>query len=256
MKTKQILMMVLLVGAVLTLSACGTNQTASSAAVGTVPTIDNINNYAATETAPAATTATNQTADVNTVPAPAADLASSTVATTTMSNRVIPGQEDLFAQYSGAIIKTNFGDITVKFYPESPITTNNFMNLAKSGFYDGTKFHRVIKDFMIQGGDPNSKDSDWSNDGLGGPGYKFNDEINNHNLVQGSLAMANSGPNTNGSQFFIVTATSTPWLDGHYNNFGYVTSGMDVALKIQDVPTNSNDHPLSDVTVNSIELIK
>ncbi|MFH1583077.1 MAG: peptidylprolyl isomerase, partial [Candidatus Falkowbacteria bacterium] len=125
-------------------------------------------------------------------------------------------------------MKTNFGDITVKFYAqESPITVNSFMNLAKAGFYNGTKFHRVIKDFMIQGGDPNSKDDDWSNDGQGGPGYQFQDEINQHKLVKGSLAMANSGANTNGSQFFMVTAEATSWLDGKHTNFGYVVSGLD-----------------------------
>ena len=116
------------------------------------------------------------------------------------------GLEDLLSQYNGAVIKTNFGDITVKFYnDEAPLAVNNFLNLSKKGFYNGTKFHRVIADFMIQGGDPNSKDNDWTNDGMGGPSYKFQDEINTHKLVRGSLAMANSGPNTNGSQFFIVT---------------------------------------------------
>ena len=130
------------------------------------------------------------------------------------------------------------------------------MNLAQKGFYDGTKFHRVIADFMIQGGDPNSKDDDWSNDGMGGPGYKFKDEINTHKLVKGSLAMANSGPNTNGSQFFIVTAPATNWLDGRHTNFGSVVEGMDVVLKIEAVKVNENDHPIEDVVINSIELIK
>jgi cyclophilin family peptidyl-prolyl cis-trans isomerase len=165
--------------------------------------------------------------------------------------------ENLAAQYDSAVLKTNFGDITLKFYyQESPVTVNNFMNLAKAGFYNGTKFHRVIKDFMIQGGDPNSKDNDWSNDGQGGPGYKFQDEINTHKLVKGSLAMANSGPNTNGSQFFIVTASSTPWLDGKHTNFGYVSSGLDVVDKIEKVKVNENDHPTEDVIINSVELIK
>jgi len=165
--------------------------------------------------------------------------------------------EDLAAQFNSAIIKTNFGDITVKFYTkESPVTVNNFLNLAKSGFYNGTKFHRVIKDFMIQGGDPNSKDDDWSNDGRGGPGYQFQDEFNQHKLVKGSLAMANSGPDTNGSQFFIVTAAATSWLDGKHTNFGYVTAGMDVVEKIEKVAVNENDHPTEDVIINSIELIK
>ena len=165
--------------------------------------------------------------------------------------------ENLAVVYTGAVIKTNFGDIKVKFYAqESPITVNNFLNLAKKGFYDNTKFHRVIKDFMIQGGDPNSKDDDWSNDGMGGPGYKFQDEFNNHKLVKGSLAMANSGPNTNGSQFFIVTKESTPWLDGKHTNFGYVVEGMDTVEKIENVGVNERDHPTEDVIINSIELVK
>ncbi|MFH0956207.1 MAG: peptidylprolyl isomerase, partial [Candidatus Falkowbacteria bacterium] len=163
--------------------------------------------------------------------------------------------ENLAEQFDSAIIKTNFGDITVKFYAqESPITVNNFLNLAKEGFYNGTKFHRVMKDFMIQGGDPNSKDDDWSNDGQGGPSYRFQDEINQHKLVKGSLAMANSGPNTNGSQFFIVTAEATSWLDGKHTNFGYVVAGIDVVEKIEKVNVNENAHPMDDVIINSVEL--
>lgn len=165
--------------------------------------------------------------------------------------------ENLAAQFNSAIIKTNFGDITVKFYiQESPVTVNNFLNLAKAGFYNGTKFHRVIKDFMVQGGDPNSKDDDWSNDGAGGPGYQFQDEINQHKLVKGSLAMANSGPNTNGSQFFIVTAAATSWLDGKHTNFGYVDGGLEAVEKINKVQVNENDHPTEDVIINSVELVK
>ncbi len=165
--------------------------------------------------------------------------------------------ENLAVLYSKAVIKTNFGDIGLGFYPnESPITVNNFLNLAKANFYDGVKFHRVIKDFMIQSGDPLSKDNYPNNDGQGGPGYQFQDEINNHKLVRGSLAMANSGPNTNGSQFFIVTASSTPQLDGKHTNFGNVTSGMDVVDKIEAVKTGGNDRPVEDVVIESIELIK
>ena len=167
------------------------------------------------------------------------------------------GLEDLLSQYNGAIIKTNYGDIKVKFYnQDSPLTVNNFLNLAKKGFYDNTKFHRVISDFMIQGGDPNSKDNNWADDGMGGPNYKFKDEINSHLLVRGSLAMANSGPNTNGSQFFIVTKEATPWLDGVHTNFGYVIEGMDVVAKIEAVKIGKNDHPLDDISIKSIELIK
>lgn len=154
--------------------------------------------------------------------------------------------ENLAAQYDSAVIKTNFGDITVKFYAaESPITVNNFLNLAKAGFYNGTKFHRVIKDFMLQGGDPNSKDDDWSNDGQGGPGYQFQDEFNSHKLVKGSLAMANSGPNTNGSQFFLTTA-KTPWLNGNHTIFGKVTAGFDVIQKIESSQTDGMDRPRSE----------
>ncbi len=166
-------------------------------------------------------------------------------------------QEDLTKTYSSAIIKTSEGNITVKFYAaESPITVNNFLNLAKAGFYNGTKFHRVIKDFMIQGGDPLSKESDTSVWGTGGPDYRFQDEFNNHKLVAGSLAMANAGPGTNGSQFFIVTAAETPWLDGHHTNFGQVTGGMDVVKKIEATQTGANDRPSSDITITSIELVK
>jgi len=164
---------------------------------------------------------------------------------------------DLAKDYNGVIMKTSEGDIKIKLYVEdSPITVNNFLNLAKKGFYDGTKFHRVISDFMIQGGDPNSKDDNWADDGTGGPGYKFKDEFNSHKLVRGSLAMANSGPNTNGSQFFIVTKDSTPWLDGKHTNFGEVVEGMDVVSAIEAVEKNERDHPLKDITINSIELIK
>jgi peptidyl-prolyl cis-trans isomerase B (cyclophilin B) len=169
------------------------------------------------------------------------------------SNNTMP----LLNQYDSAVLRTSLGDITIKFYAEaSPNTVENFLKLAHGKFYDGTRFHRVIKGFMIQGGDPNSKDTDWSNDGVGGPGYAFADEFNKHALVKGSLAMANAGPNTNGSQFFIVTAPATPWLDGHHTNFGEVTSGMDIVEAIESAKVNGNDHPLEDVTVKSIDLIK
>lgn len=165
--------------------------------------------------------------------------------------------EDLAKEYTHAVIKTNQGDITVEFYgQDSPKTVNNFLNLAKLGFYDSTRFHRVIKDFMIQGGDPNSKSDDWSTHGTGGPDYRFPDEFNAHKLVKGSLAMANSGPNTNGSQFFIVTAAETPWLNGLHTNFGLVTDGMDIVEKIEATKTGQNDHPLEDMIINSIELKK
>lgn len=165
--------------------------------------------------------------------------------------------EDLAKEYKYAVLKTNLGDIEVELYgSDSPKTVNNFLNLAKLGFYDGTKFHRVIKDFMVQGGDPNSKSSDWSTHGTGGPDYRFADEFNQHKLVRGSLAMANAGPNTNGSQFFIVTAPATSWLDGKHTNFGQIVKGMDVVDKIEGVETNQNDHPLNDVVIEKIELKK
>ena len=178
--------------------------------------------------------------------------------TTTMNTaNSIDNQTDLVGQYSQAILKTNLGDIQISFYgTDSPKTVNNFLNLAQQGFYDGTKFHRIIKDFMIQGGDPNSKSDDWSTHGTGGPDYRFADEFNNHPLVRGSLAMANAGPDTNGSQFFIVTASATPWLDGHHTNLGQVTAGMDIVEKIEAAEVNQNDHPLKDITINSIKLIK
>lgn len=163
----------------------------------------------------------------------------------------------LINQYDKAILHTSLGDITFKFYADaSPLTVENFLKLASENFYTGTRFHRVIQGFMIQGGDPNSKDSDWSNDGTGGPGYAFADEFNAHPLVKGSLAMANSGPNTNGSQFFIVTADATPWLDGKHTNFGEVVSGMNIVDKIESVAVNQNDHPMEDITVTGIDLIK
>lgn len=160
-------------------------------------------------------------------------------------------------KYDGAVLKTNYGDIKVKLYnQDSPATVDNFLKLSAEKFYDGTRFHRVIEDFMIQGGDPNSKDDDWSNDGTGGPGYTFKDEFNKHPLVKGSLAMANSGPNTNGSQFFIVTADATPWLDGKHTNFGEVVEGREVVDKIGLVKVNENDHPMEDVTITGVELLE
>lgn len=157
-------------------------------------------------------------------------------------------------QFTQATLVTNLGNLTLKFYPESPKTVNNFIKLAQAGFYDGVKFHRVIKDFMVQTGDPNSKDDNWDNDGQGGPGYQFADEINEHKLVRGSVAMANAGPNTNGSQFFIVTIATTPWLDGKHTNFGYLTDGLDILDKISAVKTNEKDHPLEDVTITQVIL--
>jgi cyclophilin family peptidyl-prolyl cis-trans isomerase len=156
-----------------------------------------------------------------------------------------------------AVMSTSFGDIKLELFKEdAPNTVENFIKLSESGFYDGIKFHRVIKNFMIQGGDPNSKDDDWSDDGMGGPGYVFADEINSHKIVKGVLAMANAGPNTNGSQFFIVTADAAPWLDGRHTVFGRVIEGMDVVLKIESVKTDKSrgDHPLEDIVIKNIEI--
>lgn len=165
------------------------------------------------------------------------------------TKRTIEGQEDLAANYSTALMTTNLGAIKFKFYgDDSPMTVNNFLNLAQQGFYDGVIFHRIIKDFMIQGGDPTGT-------GRGGPGYVFADEINNHKLVKGSLAMANAGPGTNGSQFFIVTAAATPWLDGAHTNFGEVIDGFDVVEKIGNLETDASDKPLQEVRIESIELL-
>ncbi|MEN9389614.1 MAG: hypothetical protein RLY61_698, partial [Candidatus Parcubacteria bacterium] len=148
------------------------------------------------------------------------------------------------------VLQTSLGNITIDlFEKESPKTVNNFIALAKDGFYDGLTFHRIIKDFMIQGGDP-------SGNGTGGPGYKFDDEFNSKKLVKGSLAMANAGPNTNGSQFFIVTTASTPWLDGRHTNFGQVTEGMDVVNKISLVATGENDKPITPVTIDKVEIVE
>lgn len=155
------------------------------------------------------------------------------------------------------VLHTNFGDITLElFADEAPKTVENFLKLARKNFYDGTLFHRVIKHFMIQGGDPltKSQPSNWAIHGTGGPGYSFADEINDVKLVRGVLAMANAGPNTNGSQFFIITAPATDWLDGKHTPFGKVITGMEVVDKIENVKVNENAHPLEDVRIESVEL--
>jgi len=156
------------------------------------------------------------------------------------------------------LISTNFGNIKLKLFDkDAPKTIQNFVKLSKSGFYDGIKFHRVIKGFMIQSGDPNSKDNNWSNDGIGGPGYAFPDEINSHKIIKGILAMANSGPNTNGSQFFILTGDSAPWLDGMHTVFGEVIEGMDTVLKIENIKTNNpkDNHPVQDIIIENIKIL-
>ena len=145
-----------------------------------------------------------------------------------------------------ATMSTTHGDITIELYDEdAPKTVANFVKLAEDGFYDGVIFHRVIKDFMIQGGCPQGT-------GTGGPGYTFEDEINDHKIVRGALAMANAGPNTNGSQFFLVTTGEAPWLDGKHTVFGRVTDGMDVVDKIEGTQTGPNDRPVEDQRIESI----
>jgi peptidyl-prolyl cis-trans isomerase B (cyclophilin B) len=149
---------------------------------------------------------------------------------------------------SEATLHTNHGDVTLELFDQdAPKTVENFRKLAGDGFYDGVVFHRVIPDFMIQGGDPTGT-------GTGGPGYTFEDEINDHPVVRGSLAMANAGPNTNGSQFFVVTAEACPWLDGKHTVFGQVTAGMDVIDAISSVDRDARDKPYGDVLIERVEL--
>ena len=147
-----------------------------------------------------------------------------------------------------ATLHTNHGPVVVELFDDdAPKTVENFRKLAGDGFYDGLIFHRVIPDFMIQGGDPEGT-------GTGGPGYTFEDEINDHKVVRGALAMANAGPNTNGSQFFIVTKDEAPWLDGKHTVFGRVTSGMEAVDAIERTPTGAGDRPVDEQRIERIEL--
>ena len=147
-----------------------------------------------------------------------------------------------------ATLHTNHGSIALELFDaDAPKTVENFVKLSKDGFYDGITFHRVIPDFMIQGGCPRG-------DGTGGPGYEFEDEPNDQGIVRGALAMANRGPDTNGSQFFIVTTEAAPWLDGKHTVFGRVTEGMEVVDEISDVPRDSADRPSEPVTIDRVEL--
>jgi cyclophilin family peptidyl-prolyl cis-trans isomerase len=149
---------------------------------------------------------------------------------------------------SEAVMKTSEGEITFELFDEdAPKTVSNFKELAGQGFYDGLIFHRIIPDFMIQGGCPEGT-------GTGGPGYTFEDEFNDHKVVKGALAMANAGPNTNGSQFFIVTAEATPWLDGKHTVFGQVTSGQDVVDRISVTDRDARDRPTPPITIDKVEL--
>jgi peptidyl-prolyl cis-trans isomerase B (cyclophilin B) len=149
---------------------------------------------------------------------------------------------------SQATLHTSAGAIVLELHDDdAPKTVENFKKLSNDGFYDGLIFHRVIRDFMVQGGCPQGT-------GTGGPGYEFEDEFNNNKVVRGALAMANSGPNTNGSQFFIVTTDAAPWLDGKHTVFGKVTDGMDAVDSIEGTPTGSGDRPVEDQKIERIEL--
>ena len=149
---------------------------------------------------------------------------------------------------SEAILHTNAGQVSIELFDDdAPKTVENFRKLAADGFYDGLVFHRVIPDFMIQGGCPEGT-------GTGGPGYTFEDESNEHRIVRGALAMANAGPNTNGSQFFIVTTAEAPWLDGKHTVFGKVTDGMDTVDAIEATPTGAGDRPVEPQVIERIEL--
>ena len=143
---------------------------------------------------------------------------------------------------------TNHGAIEVELFDDdAPKTVENFVKLSKDGFYDGLIFHRVIKDFMIQGGCPEGT-------GTGGPGYQFEDEFNDNKIVRGALAMANAGPNTNGSQFFIVTTDAAPWLDGKHTVFGRVTEGMEAVDSIEGTETGAGDRPVQDAVIERLEV--
>jgi peptidyl-prolyl cis-trans isomerase B (cyclophilin B) len=151
---------------------------------------------------------------------------------------------------SAATLHTNHGAIEVELFDDdAPKTVENFLKLARDGFYDGVVFHRVIPGFMAQGGDPTGT-------GMGGPGYTFEDEFNDHKIERGALAMANAGPNTNGSQFFIVTTGAAPWLDGKHTVFGKVTGGMDAVDSIEKTDTDANDKPREPAVIERVELVE
>jgi cyclophilin family peptidyl-prolyl cis-trans isomerase len=149
---------------------------------------------------------------------------------------------------SSAVVTTNRGEIGLELFDgDAPKTVENFVKLSRDGFYDNVIFHRVIPDFMIQGGDPTGT-------GMGGPGYTFDDEANGHAVERGVIAMANSGPNTNGSQFFIVTASACPWLDGLHTVFGRVTSGMDIVDEIGNTQVDAQDRPVEEIRIESVAI--
>src|SRR5436309_10434926 len=149
---------------------------------------------------------------------------------------------------SSATMQTTEGPIVFElFEADAPKTVENFRKLAGDGFYDGLTFHRVIKDFMIQGGCPQGT-------GTGGPGYTFDDEINEHKVVRGALAMANAGPNTNGSQFFIVTTEAAPWLDGKHTVFGRVSAGIDAVEAIEATRSDERNRPREPQVIERVEV--
>jgi peptidyl-prolyl cis-trans isomerase B (cyclophilin B) len=149
---------------------------------------------------------------------------------------------------SQVTLHTNHGPVAVELFDDdAPKTVENFLKLSGDGFYDGLTFHRIIKDFMIQGGDPEGT-------GTGGPGYTFEDEFNQHKVERGALAMANAGPNTNGSQFFVVTTEAAPWLDGKHTVFGKVTEGMEAVDAIEGVDTDAQDRPAEPVVIERVEV--
>jgi cyclophilin family peptidyl-prolyl cis-trans isomerase len=159
----------------------------------------------------------------------------------------LPPPADPGLRYT-AVFDTTAGEIRCElFAADAPQTVGNFVGLAREGFYDGTVFHRVIKDFMVQGGCPQGN-------GRGGPGYDFADEINKHRLVRGTLAMANAGPNTNGSQFFLVTAEATPWLDGHHTPFGKVVAGESALETLGNVATDRSDRPREEQQLRGVRI--
>jgi peptidyl-prolyl cis-trans isomerase B (cyclophilin B) len=149
---------------------------------------------------------------------------------------------------STATMSTSEGEIVIELFDEeAPKTVSNFRELSQKGFYDGLTFHRIIPKFMIQGGCPLGT-------GTGDPGYKFEDEINEHKIVRGALAMANAGPDTNGSQFFIVTIDAAPWLDGKHTVFGRVTEGLDVVDRLEALPTDARDRPVEPAGIKTVSV--
>ncbi|MFP4515068.1 MAG: peptidylprolyl isomerase [Parcubacteria group bacterium] len=188
--------------------------------------------------------------------------------TNTSSNenaRTVQGQEDLAQEYQYVVLNTNYGEIKIKLYTDkTPITANNFLNLAQDGFYNNTKFHRIIEGFMIQGGDPLTKDDEQKEQwGTGSPGYVIpNEDVEGVSNVEGTISMANSGPDTGGSQFFINTADNVALdfdkqpLQSQHSVFGEVVEGMDVVKDIESLETDPRDRPVEDAVITEVTLVK